>query len=90
MRLRLARPVPGLLARVPPLAPRAAWSGDELVVPGPRPSDRGCSTSCGQRAADIRNLVAEEARLDSLYRELVEGSEPGAETRGRADAETEP
>jgi Cu-processing system ATP-binding protein len=71
MRLALAAPVEGLLEKVRSVAPRAAWSGEELVVPGPaadRPRVLDLVRAAGGR---IVNLVAEEARLDSLYRELV-------------------
>jgi hypothetical protein len=54
------------------VAPAAVWAGDDLVVPGPaadRPRVLDLVRSAG---ATIVNLLAEEARLDSLYRELVE------------------
>jgi len=71
MRLSLAAIVPGLLSAVRAVAPAVAWSGGELVVPGPaadRPRVLDVVRSAG---GQIVNLVAEEARLDSLYRELV-------------------
>jgi Cu-processing system ATP-binding protein len=71
MRLRLGRPTANLLERVQSLAPGARWSGEELIVPGPatgRPAVLDIVRSCG---AEIRALVAEEGRLDLLYRELV-------------------
>ncbi|HET7292460.1 MAG TPA: ABC transporter ATP-binding protein [Vicinamibacteria bacterium] len=71
MRLRLASRPDGLLADVRAVAPAAVWSGEELVVPGeatlrPRVLDlvRGLGV-------EVRGLVAEEGRLDALYRELV-------------------
>jgi Cu-processing system ATP-binding protein len=85
MRLSLAARVPGLLEAVRAVAPAAVWAGDELVVPGPaadRPRALDVVRSAGGR---IVNLVAEEARLDSLYRELV-GSGDG-ETGGLGDGE---
>ena len=84
MRLALAAPVEGLLEKVRSVAPRAAWSGEELVVPGPaadRPRVLDLVRAAGGR---IVNLVAEEARLDSLYRELV-----GRKETGELDAPTE-
>jgi Cu-processing system ATP-binding protein len=71
MRLRLGRVTANLLERVQSLAPGARWSGEELIVPGPatgRPAVLDVVRSCG---AEIRALVAEEGRLDLLYRELV-------------------
>jgi Cu-processing system ATP-binding protein len=73
MRLRIDRDVPDLLERVRAKAPRAVWSGDELVVPGPaalRPAVLDLVRAAG---AEIRGLSAEEGRLDGLYAELVGG-----------------
>jgi Cu-processing system ATP-binding protein len=71
MRLRLASRPDGMLAAVRAIAPPAVWAGEELVVPGgatlrPRVLDlvRGLGV-------EVRGLVAEEGRLDALYRELV-------------------
>jgi Cu-processing system ATP-binding protein len=86
MRLTLEAPVPGLLEKVRAAAPRADWSGDDLLVPGPaadRPSVLDVVRAAGGR---VVNLVAEEGRLDSLYRELVGGE--GGETGRRGDGET--
>ena len=62
------------------VAPAAVWAGEELVVPGPasdRPRVLDIVRAAGGR---IVNLVAEEARLDSLYREMVRrGSEDAGE-----------
>jgi Cu-processing system ATP-binding protein len=75
MRLRFASKPADLLPAVRALAPRAVWSGEELIVPGPasaRPAVLDCVRQAG---AEIRGLTAEEGRLDELYRELVgEGS----------------
>ena len=71
MRLRLSAPPEGLLERVRSIAPKATWSGDELVVLGnadQRPQVLDLVRAAG---AEIRGLIAEEARLDSLYREMV-------------------
>jgi len=71
MRLRLDRRSPALLEAVRALAPRSVWSGDELIVPAPaadRPRILDVLRSAG---AEIRGLVAEEGRLDDLYRELI-------------------
>jgi len=87
MRLSLAAMVPGLLPAVRAVAPAVAWSGGELVVPGPaadRPRVLDIVRSAGGR---IVNLVAEEARLDSLYRELVESGD--GEAGGAGDRESD-
>jgi Cu-processing system ATP-binding protein len=85
MRLTLAAPVENLLGKVRAAAPRASWSGEELVVPGPAADRPRVLDAVRAAGGVIVNLVAEEARLDSLYRELVEAED--AETRGRGDTE---
>ena len=72
MRLRVAPPPEGLLAAVRGLAPRAVWSGEELIVPGPAAVRPAVLDRVRQQGAEIRGLTAEEGRLDELYRELVE------------------
>ncbi len=87
MRLSLAAMVPGLLSAVRAVAPSAACSGEELIVPGPaadRPRVLDAIRSAGGR---IVNLVAEEARLDSLYRELVQSGD--REAGGAGDKESD-
>jgi Cu-processing system ATP-binding protein len=72
LRLRLDRRVPGLLERVRQVCSGATWSGGELVAPGPavdRPKVLDVVRSAG---AEIRGLSAEDGRLDTLYRQLVE------------------
>ncbi len=74
MRVRLRACPPGLTERVAALAPGARWSGEELIVPG-APSLRAAAIEAARAAgAEITGLTAEEGRLESLYRELVEGS----------------
>ena len=74
MRVRLGACPPGLPARLEAVAPGTRWTGEELVVPGP-PSIRAAAVEMARAAgAEIRGLTAEEGRLESLYRELVEGS----------------
>lgn len=75
MRLRLNRCSNSLLERVRAIAPRAVWSGDELVVPGPARERPRILDLVRAEGAEIRGLAAEEGRLDTLYRELV-GAEP--------------
>jgi Cu-processing system ATP-binding protein len=78
MRLSLEEKSPGILAAVRRLAPAATWSGDELVVPGPAADRPRVLDALREAGGRIVNLIAEEARLDSLYREIV-GSEEGRE-----------
>ncbi len=73
LRLRLDGRPEGLLDAVRPLAPGAAFSGDELVLPGPaaiRPALVDAVRAAGGR---ITSLTADEGRLDALYSELVGG-----------------
>ena len=76
MRLTLSLAPPAVLSAVRSIAPDAVWSGDELVVPGPAEERPRVLDAVRQAGGVIANLVAEEARLDSLYRELV-GSRDG-------------
>ena len=71
LRVRLARSVPGLLERLRPLAPGVAWSGDELVAPGPAAVRPRLLDLVREAGAEIRGLTSEEGRLDVLYREVV-------------------
>lgn len=71
MRVRVSRPVAGLLDRVREHSAQAAWRGEELIVPGPaslRPLILDLVRAAG---VEIRGLTAEEGRLDDFYRELV-------------------
>jgi Cu-processing system ATP-binding protein len=63
-----------LLLAVRRVAPHATWSGDELVIPGPAPERPRALDAVREAGGRIVNLVAEEARLDSLYRDLVGSS----------------
>ena len=72
MRLRLTSSEPArLLDAVRGLAPRAVWSGEELIVPGPAAVRPAVLDRVRQQGALIRGLTAEEGRLDELYLELV-------------------
>jgi Cu-processing system ATP-binding protein len=71
MRLRFASKPAGLLEAVRTLSPRAVWSGEELIVPGPAVLRPAVLDRVRQEGAEIRGLTAEEGRLDELYRELV-------------------
>lgn len=71
MRLRMA-PLPvDLMARVRELAPRATWSGSDLVVPGPVASRPRVVAALQAGGAEILAITSEEGRLDSFYRELL-------------------
>jgi Cu-processing system ATP-binding protein len=71
MRLRLGARPDGLLETLRPLAPRAAWAGEELVVPGPAALRPRVIDAVRARGVEVTGLTAEEGRLDTLYRELV-------------------
>ena len=71
LRLRLDRPIPGLLADVRVLAPGATVSGDELIVPGPASERPRVLEAIRASGATITSLTTEEGRLDLLYAELV-------------------
>jgi Cu-processing system ATP-binding protein len=71
MRLRLAGADEAALARVRSLAPRATWSGGEMVVPGPATARPAVLELLRASGVEIRAISAEEGRLDALYRELT-------------------
>jgi len=71
MRLRLGAAPRDLLDRVRRLAPEAAFSGDELVVPGPSSLRPPVLEEVRAAGAEVRALTVDEGRLDALYRELV-------------------
>jgi Cu-processing system ATP-binding protein len=75
MRLRFAEGSaerPELRTAVRRLAPRAVWSGEELIVPGPAAQRPAVLDLVRQAGAQVSGLTAEEGRLDELYRELVQ------------------
>ena len=72
MRLRLGARPEWLLGRVRAVAPRATWSGEELIVPGPTAVRPAVLDVVRDAGVEIRALGVEEGRLDTLYRELVE------------------
>jgi hypothetical protein len=74
MRVRLASCPPGLVAAVRAIAPEAAWvpGQDDLVVPGPATDRPRVLDVVRAFGADIRGLTAEEGRLDTFYRDLVQ------------------
>jgi Cu-processing system ATP-binding protein len=71
LRLRLDRRPPGLLEKLRPTAPKAAWAGEELIVPGPAADRPRVLDLVRAEGLEVRGLAAEEGRLDILYRELV-------------------
>lgn len=73
MRVRVERPVDGLLAKVRELAPRALFVQDEFIVPGSARSRPDVLDVIRAGGAVITGLSAEEGRLDRFYQELVDG-----------------
>ncbi len=73
MRLSLGRRPPGLLEKVRAIAPAACWASEDLIVPGPASDRPRVLDTVRAAGGEIRNLVAQEGRLDELYRELVQG-----------------
>ncbi|MGH9399078.1 MAG: ABC transporter ATP-binding protein [Thermoanaerobaculia bacterium] len=71
LRLRLDRRPPGLIDRLREMAPKAAWAGEELIVPGPAADRPRVLDLVRAEGLEVRGLTAEEGRLDVLYRELV-------------------
>src|SRR5262249_48006008 len=71
LRLRLDRRPADLLEKLRAIAPRPAWSGEELVVPGPAADRPRVLDLVRAEGLEVRGLSAEEGRLDVLYRELV-------------------
>jgi Cu-processing system ATP-binding protein len=72
MKLRLDICPAGLLDDVRRIAPHASWLGDQLIVPGPAAVRPAVLDLARQAGAAIRGLTAEEGRLDTFYRELVQ------------------
>ncbi len=71
IRLRVDCRPARLLADVREVSPGAAWVDDELVAPA-SPATRTAVLDIVRRAgAGITGLIAEDGRLDDLYRELV-------------------
>lgn len=74
MRLRVEGPPARLLERVATVAPGSRISADELLVPG-SPETRAAALEAVRMAGGaVVGLTAEEGRLESIYRDLVEGS----------------
>jgi Cu-processing system ATP-binding protein len=72
MRVRLGACPPALAEAVARIAPGSRLEGEELVVPGPPSARAAAMEALLAEGGDVRGLTAEEGRLDSLYRELVE------------------
>lgn len=72
MRVRLAAPVGDVISIVRRVSPGAIADGDELLIPGPATSRPAALDAIREAGAEISGLMAEEGRLDDLYRELVE------------------
>jgi Cu-processing system ATP-binding protein len=71
MRLRFSRCSNSVLPAVRRLSPGATWSGAELIVPGPAALRPAVLDAVRAEGCEIRDLTAEDERLDTLYRELV-------------------
>lgn len=73
MKIALTRLPEGLLEIVRQRAPHAVWATGQLVVPAPAHERLAVLDLVRASGADILGLTAEEGRLDTLYRSLVEG-----------------
>jgi Cu-processing system ATP-binding protein len=71
LKLRLTACPDGLLEQIQRVAPGALWADGELVVRGPATDRPAVIELARQAGAEIRELTAEEGRLDVFYRELV-------------------
>lgn len=81
LRLRLGREPAGLLAALRARVPAARREGDELVLPGAAAERPAVLDEVRRQGAEITGLTTEEGRLDVLFRELVEESRAGKESR---------
>jgi Cu-processing system ATP-binding protein len=72
MKVALSRLPDGLLDVVRQRAPRAVWAAGQLVVPAPAHERIAVLDLVRASSAEILGLTAEEGRLDTLYRSLVE------------------
>ena len=75
MRVRVRGAGDDVVRRVGAIAPRAAWTGDELSVPGPATGRPAVLEAVRSAGGEVLSIAAEEGRLDALYRDLVEGIE---------------
>lgn len=71
LRVRVDRLPAGLLESVRELSPAAQWVNDDLVAPGGAAIRLAVIDLLRRRGAGIRTLIAEDGRLEDLYRELV-------------------
>jgi Cu-processing system ATP-binding protein len=72
MKVAVDRVTPETLATVRQLAPHALLAADQIIVPGAARLRPAVLDVLRQGRVEIRGLTAEEGRLDTLYRELVE------------------
>jgi len=72
MRVRVPGRPAGLLDVVRRFSAEAAWSGEELIVPGPARQRPAILDALRAEGASITGLTAQEGRLEELYRELVQ------------------
>ena len=71
IRIRIAECPQDLLAAVRQIAPTAVYAAGELIAPGPAHVRPAVLDIVRARGHEIRGLVAEDGRLEALYRELV-------------------
>ena len=71
MRVRVSDPSADVLARVRAVAPRATWSGGDLVVPGAASARPRVLAEIQAGGVEVLSLTAEEGRLDAFYRDLI-------------------
>jgi Cu-processing system ATP-binding protein len=73
MRIRLDACPSEILARIKAAAPGSLWTMSQLVVPGAARARAAALEMVQTAGLEIRGLVAEDGRLDVLYRELAAG-----------------
>jgi Cu-processing system ATP-binding protein len=74
MKVAVDRATAETLAAVRRLSPEAVVAADQIIVPGPARLRPAVLDVLREARVDIRGLTAEEGRLDTLYRELVNGA----------------
>jgi Cu-processing system ATP-binding protein len=77
MRVRVERPVDGLLSRVRERAPGALFVKDEFIVPGAARTRPDVLDLIRAGGGVVTGLTAEEGRLDRFYQELVDDGTHG-------------
>jgi Cu-processing system ATP-binding protein len=75
IRIRMNDCPPGVLAAVRAVSPKALYAAGELIAPGPARLRPVVLDIVREQGFEIRGLVAEDGRLEALYRELVAAAE---------------